>query len=395
MARQQASLFDDVPAADSSRSGEIVIRTPAGRKLTPAEQTFNKRVARVEKLREKADRETRRLDRALEYHAEHLKPRLERQTALRKDLARAMARFLEDKRLKRKGDREALRSLVAAGIDTIAGEEGRLVDEDLRTLFGRVHGVAIEDAENEGIEFVRSMMGDVLDDMGIDLDLSRMRPGMSEEEIAATIAGIEDEFQRKVEALEEEEAENGEEPSNARERARTERIRQTETLRKKNVGSVYKRLARALHPDLEPDEERRRKKSALMQQLTAAYRGNDLHTLLAMELEWIEGEESVSGRLTPEQLKVYNEVLGEQARELEQEIADLPLQPRYQPLVEHRPPFAFRVRASGPAEIFRLDRLIEGMERSLEDLRGKNALRAIRERIREYRTVNELRGTPF
>ena len=56
-----------------------------------------------------------------------------------------------------------------------------------------------------------------------------------------------------------------------------ERTRQAEQLRNKSITSIYKQLAKVLHPDLEPDAERKQAKGTLMQELTAAYRNNDLH----------------------------------------------------------------------------------------------------------------------
>ena len=53
-----------------------------------------------------------------------------------------------------------------------------------------------------------------------------------------------------------------------------------------------------------------------MQQITAAYAEQDLHTLLRLQLEWMHREDAGAGRLTSEKLRAYNEVLKEQADEL-------------------------------------------------------------------------------
>src|ERR1019366_7589077 len=50
-----------------------------------------------------------------------------------------------------------------------------------------------------------------------------------------------------------------------------ERMRQAEQIRNKSIASVYKQLAKVLHPDLEPDAGRKQAKGTLMQELTAAY----------------------------------------------------------------------------------------------------------------------------
>ena len=70
-----------------------------------------------------------------------------------------------------------------------------------------------------------------------------------------------------------------------------------------------------------------------MQELTVAYRQNDLHTLLRLEMEWIENEGSNIERLTEEKLGVYNEVLAGQVEGLEKRLRDLAFHQRYRPIV--------------------------------------------------------------
>ena len=60
-------------------------------------------------------KETRKLDEALACYGEQLHPRLKRCNALRKDLIRAMAPFLDRNRLGQKRDRQTLREIKARG----------------------------------------------------------------------------------------------------------------------------------------------------------------------------------------------------------------------------------------------------------------------------------------
>ena len=71
-----------------------------------------------------------------------------------------------------------------------------------------------------------------------------------------------------------------------------------------------------------------------MQQITAAYAEQDLHTLLRLQLEWMHREDAGAGRLTSEKLRAYNEVLKEQADELALAIDALFIHPRYEPLMQ-------------------------------------------------------------
>ena len=87
-----------------------------------------------------------------------------------------------------------------------------------------------------------------------------------------------------------------------------------------------------------------------MQELTVAYRNNDMHTLLRLELEWIAREEGNLERLTDDKLAIYNQTFKEQVADLQREFYELPCHPRYQPIAEFDGPFGVSIRDNGPAE---------------------------------------------
>ncbi len=325
MADNQTSLFGS-ERADLGISGELSLRVQPNRPLTKVQRTFNRLLARIEKLRAALACETRRLDAALLYYAQHLHPRQLRLTTLCKDILRALAPFLDNSRLLRKSERKTLHAIVADQLDMLVVAEGSLVDGDLRALFERVHRISFDRAEREGFEAVRSMMEEAFGEFGIDVDVSD-----------------------------------------------------------------YRQLAKVLHPDLEPDPERKQRKVALMQELTAAYHNNDLHSLLRLELAWPQREEGDAERLTDEKLAVYNQVLKEQADELQWELDQLPYHPRYHPVIVENGPFGSLVQSDGPAEAWRLDRMIADMEARLTLLRTDEALAEVRSAIRVFRAASERR----
>jgi hypothetical protein len=385
MISKQSFLFENMAVERPNTEG-LTLARGSGRPLTKAERTFNRLIARIEALRVQLSDMAQNLDRALAYYGEHLHPRERRADALRKDLIRELAPFLDRGRLKKKGDREILRLILEGQLEALM-EHGPLEEEDLRTVFKRVYGVGIEQAGREGIDELRSTFESMFGDLGVDIDLSDLRPDMSEAELAAKAAAMADEFQRKAEEAQQaqEASREGTRPKSKRQIEREERQRRAEELRRKSIASIYKQLARVLHPDLEQDSERREFKSALMQKLTAAYRDNDLHTLLSLELEWIHQEEGDIARLTEEKLNIYNQVLKEQAAELQHELNELPCHPRYQPIAVIDGPFGIHLKTDGAAEARSLDELIAGMEESLALLRSGNALAVVLEIVSDYR----------
>lgn len=388
IADNQTSLFDLDPA-DREMAGDLIVHAQPNRPLSKAQRTFNRLVNKIETLRNKLTVETRRLDAALVYDAQHLHPRRQRLTALRKDLLRALAPFLGDSRLSRKRERKGLEGLIADHLDALVQAEGSLVDGDLLALFERVHGMSFGRAEREGFEAVRSMMEEAFGEFGLDVDLSDLQPDASEETLAAKAAEMADRLQRQ---FDEEADARSERPHSSRSAAKELRLKQAEEIRKKSLASIYRQLAKVLHPDLERDPERRQRKVALMQELTRAYHDNDLHSLLRLELAWLEREEGDVERLTDEKLAVYNQVLKEQADELQWELHELPSHPRFQSVMDETGPFGVPVHTDGPTEAWRLDQIMAGLEAGLARLRTDEALAEVRRVIQAFRGASQGRS---
>jgi hypothetical protein len=138
-----------------------------------------------------------------------------------------------------------------------------------------------------------------------------------------------------------------------------------------------------LTPDLERDTERQKYKVQLMQELTVAYKQNDLHTLLRLEMQWIENEGGDIGRLSEEKLGVYNEVLGGQVQGLEQRLRSLMFHPRYRPIVVFNDG-PTRV-INGPDKARDLDRRIAALERSIALMEAATTADDVRAALRSLR----------
>lgn len=83
------------------------------------------------------------------------------------------------------------------------------------------------------------------------------------------------------------------------------------------LGSLYKELAKRIHPDLEPDEARKAEKHELMQQLTEARKQGDLYTLLRIRAQ-LDGGSEPTFSWPLEQLQRYNKLLQQKLRQLQQ-----------------------------------------------------------------------------
>ncbi|PYR72756.1 MAG: hypothetical protein DMF87_27315, partial [Acidobacteria bacterium] len=139
---------------------------------------------------------------------------------------------------------------------------------------------------------------------------------------------------------------------------------------------------------LEPDPAEREKKSRVMQEITAAYAGGNLHGLLQLELEWLSGPSGDSTRLSLDKLRTYTELLKQQATELADEVQSLQLHPRYAPLLVDGP-FGVPTLIDGPREVERLDTMTEQIRSALERLSSGHALEEVRGAVREYREAQK------
>lgn len=96
--------------------------------------------------------------------------------------------------------------------------------------------------------------------------------------------------------------------------------KEKENLKNKSLKSIYINLAKLLHPDTELDEENKLIKEEIMKKVTIAYNNKDIFTLLKLEMEWIKKEEKKLENLPNSTIKLYNEILSEQIKELERNI---------------------------------------------------------------------------
>ena len=87
------------------------------------------------------------------------------------------------------------------------------------------------------------------------------------------------------------------------------------------VRTLYMDLVKHLHPDREPDEAEKLRKTELLKRVTTAYKANELLTLLRLQLELNRIDQAHLENLAESQLRYYNTLLREQVRELELQLA--------------------------------------------------------------------------
>lgn len=96
-----------------------------------------------------------------------------------------------------------------------------------------------------------------------------------------------------------------------------------DALANQSLKQMYKRLAAVLHPDREPVETEKVRKTSLMQRATDAYQNNDLMGLIQLQVEISQQGISNIGDVADEQLNLYNMNLTKYSKQLQQDIFSL------------------------------------------------------------------------
>src|SRR5262245_1753891 len=101
-----------------------LVPTPAAdRPLTKAQESFRSLIGRLEALRESIDTEEKKLDATLSFYATEIVPKITRQTALRKELVRALASCFNKAFFQRKQDRLEIKERIQELLNEIAKAE--------------------------------------------------------------------------------------------------------------------------------------------------------------------------------------------------------------------------------------------------------------------------------
>jgi hypothetical protein len=134
----------------------------------------------------------------------------------------------------------------------------------------------------------------------------------------------------------------------------------------KSIQSVYRQLVASLHPDREPDEQERDRKTKLMQKVNVAYSKKDLLQLLELQLAVEQIDQAHLNNLSEDRLKHFNKVLQEQFAELSEEVEDI------ESAFKRQMNLAAKVHLSPKYLMKNLDEAMKDLQRSIKGLQMNN-----------------------
>ena len=298
-----------------------------------ATDQFRKLLKKLSLLEKEAQVQREQLEKLLNAFLQDVKPTMNKRMQLVDEWIQQLMRFYGSIQLK-KHDKPILTEIISSQLKEYTHlSEGQL-PEHLSAIFETIEGMTFEEAKESDFDEKLQAISDKFAEAGFDFDLSELNQNSSEEDVRKFFAEkIEKEFQNK------EESNSGQKKKTKRQEAEERKEKLAEELKNKSINSVYRELAKAIHPDLEQDPEMRKIKEEVMKELTSAYEKQDLRTLFRLEMEWLQKEESDLDTKPDELLKIYKTMLKDQIDDLKLEIELEETNPRFAMLRLHIPLF--------------------------------------------------------
>lgn len=358
-------------------------KTPLG----VLQATFNRHRRKIEQLRNQREELEKECAQALALYHSELKPKEKKAGKLVVEFIHKITDLTHDPKALNKKEKIACEDILKESLNLAFsimpyGE----IDDKLKSLYKKIFG---EDSDKDFYEEMSNLKEMIKEQSVVDdIDMSHLDPNDSMEEIFVKLAHA---FQN---AKMSNEAPPPPPPppqkKSKKQLLKEENERALAELQNKGLNSIYKRLAKAFHPDLEQDHNKRAEKVALMKRLTAAYENQDLLSLLTLESEWLGAVETSLETLGEEKFKAYNALLKDQIEDLKQEMILVTLHPRYLKIHPHIKDSYDRPLEGIHQSLFECKQIIDTYSSRLADLSGKNPLKFLKEVLSEGQELNAL-----
>lgn len=372
------------PSPRQPSATALTIVRGAEKPLSKAQQEFNRLTARIEKLRKDFDRKQKQFDEALELYGKEVVPMNEKTARQSWELVQLLFPVYQSGKLPKTLQpylKDMLQDYLDDVLQNIPGEPSAAVKEMFRHIFDERYETARKREEDQ----MKAEMEGMFKMWGVEVNMTDAE--LNEETMAERMSAVQEKIQQKM-ADEKTRWEKAQKTGRktARQIEKEQARAAAEALKQKSISTIYRQLAKLLHPDLEQNETRRAEKEALMQEVTRAYEGRDLHALLLLELKWIHQEQNHLDTLADEKLNLYLQVLREQARNLEAEKNQLIHHPRYHVLLSQYgyPPMSYPLKKV-KEDLVDLQQVHRSYALNIERLQETNPLPFVRKMVAHWK----------
>jgi len=320
------TLLPETPPNAALSLSALAVQPGAQAALTPAQQRFNELLARIELLSGQIQRLEVWSDQHRYAHIQSLRESVQLAQAHRKSLLLFVHERLQTADFTDRQQRMA-RGLVRGLIDQLSASADPQV-QALADLY--VSEEDTQEAADEQAEAAQRLRERIEEALGQPLEKpsqyqtpeEMMQAGMrqwqrqqqaDDERKAAKRAARKAQKQAQKAAQNKSAAAHGEVP--------VTRLREADA--KSAIRTIFRQLASALHPDREPDEQARLRKTGLMSEVNAAYDRNDLTTLLRLQMQVTQASPQGTARMADDKLLAMCLLLKEQVAALEDDLEQL------------------------------------------------------------------------
>ncbi len=275
----------------------VLTPTARGPHLTAQQQTFNRLIAKIEKVTQVLADHRRVADSHRVRHAARIEPLHQQQRKLNRGMVLFLHGRLQGKGWTRQQQNIMKEILCALALPFI--EDG---DQEMLALHDQYSKSSFEEQQKAALAEAGAIMEEVL---GI--------PPKGEDDFNSVDEMLNETLRWAKEAEEQEQARQARrKPGKRQQKAEKAQQESQTTLRE-----IYRKLASTLHPDREPDTAERARKTALMSEVNTAYGRRDLLALLQLQLRIEQIDLEAIGKLSVKKLDAMIAVLKDQAKSLE------------------------------------------------------------------------------
>ncbi len=300
------------------RHESLILTQQSGKELSKLQKQFNANVKKINDLKQSLANDTAQLRDIMVRIQAEIVPLQQKHNNAVADLVLVFDKHHDDTFFKKKE-----KAKIADFITTTAYELiGELDREDLKQVYDKHADTSYEETNAEAESATAEMMKNVMSSMfGIEIeeDADLSDPAKMQEYMHRKMTEKEAEMEAEMEAR------KANKKKTAKQLEREEKAKEETKNVSKAARTIYTDLVKAFHPDREPDEAERERKTEIMKQVTEAYGNDDLFELLRLKIE-LQGADMEALTVAEDQLKYYNKILKEQIKELEQNHWQLQMQ---------------------------------------------------------------------
>ncbi len=291
----------------------LVLRAPEQAKLSPAQKRFNELLARIEVLTHQVQRLQAWSDRHRHAHVQALYTAAQQARELRKSLLLFLHEQLHSADLTAQQQRMA-RNKLRSLMDLLSP----LADPQVQALADLYADDEVDQEEAEELaEAAERVRAKIEAALGQLID----NPSQYRTPEAMVAAGMR-QWQRQQEADDDRKAAKRA-ARKAKNKPVAEKAEVQQTDAKTALRTIYRQLASALHPDREPDEQERARKTSLMSEVNAAYEKADLTSLMRFQMQVTQVDPQASARMADDKLQAMCLLLKEQVSVLEDDLEQM------------------------------------------------------------------------